>query len=353
MTILHVIEPFASGVTTFLVHLTNELPQHRHIIIHGTRTSADTLEKVRGRFNGTVKFIVWKHVYREIHVVKDFRAFLSLLTLLRKTSCDIVHLHSSKAGFLGRLACFVLNRKCVVYTPHAAPFMRKDIPARVRKLYVFLEKVAYAINGIVVSCCEAEQQEYHSVGIKAVNINNGIPPKEIIKTPLPSLNVLCMGLITRQKNPQLFNSIAAACSNTNICFTWIGDGELRNSLSAANLTVTGWLEASEIQHYLQHTDVYLSTSAWEGLPYAVLEAMNGSCCLLLSNSGGHRNLVQENENGNLFDTREQAIEVLKKFAGQRERVKEMGLKSKALVKTFTANAMAQQYGKLYNGLTKK
>lgn len=353
MTILHVIEPFASGVTTFLTHLTRALPQHRHIVLHGTRTSTDSIEKVRGRFDGAVEFVVWKHAHREIDPLKDARAFFSLLTILRKISCDIVHLHSSKAGFLGRVACFLLRKRCVVYTPHAAPFLRKDISARVRNMYVLLEKTAYAMNGIVVSCCEAEQQEYLARGIKAVNINNGLPPKEIIKIVRPTLQVLSIGLITRQKNPQLFNAIATACSNANICFTWIGDGELRHSLSASNITVTGWLEETEIHQYLQHMDVYLSTSAWEGLPYAVLEAMNGSCCLVLTDSGGHKNVVQENGNGNLFDTCEQAVEILKLFEKQRERVKEMGLKSKALSNNFTSAEMAKQYNTLYTELIRK
>src|SRR5690606_15279670 len=136
MNVLHIIEPFAGGVITFLVHLTRETPGHRHVVLHGARTTADRVEKVRARFSPGVEFVEWTGVQREINLVADFRAFLFLLRYLRGHEYDVIHLHSSKAGFLGRLTCFILRKRNVIYTPHAAPFVRKDIGWLTRRLYI-------------------------------------------------------------------------------------------------------------------------------------------------------------------------------------------------------------------------
>lgn len=349
MTILHVIEPFASGVTTFLVHLTTYLPQHRHIIFHGSRTSSDTEKKVKERFIQPVEFVHWKHVQREVHLWMDIKAFFSLVKVLRSSSYDIVHLHSSKAGFLGRLACFLLNKKHVVYTPHAAPFLRKDISSTTRLLYITLEKIGAKLGGIIVSCCPHERADYSNIKIKSRCINNGVPLTEINKRTDSKLTVVCSGLIVRQKNPALFNSIASHFVRTeNVQFIWIGEGDLRQELVAPNIFVTGWIAPAEIKPYLEKADLYLATSAWEGMPYAVLEAMNAECCLLLSRTGGHVDAVLQNQNGLLFDTAKEAVQFIMHHLYLHEPLLTMGKKSKELCRDFfSAERMAQGYHELY------
>src|SRR5438876_10390349 len=53
---------------------------------------------------------------------KDLRAFIDLVQLLKRERFDLVHTHTAKAGFLGRLACRVAHVPVVIHTYHAFPF---------------------------------------------------------------------------------------------------------------------------------------------------------------------------------------------------------------------------------------
>lgn len=350
MTILHIIEPFASGVTTFIIHLTRELPQHEHVVLHGSRTSVDRVASVRARFPEGVKFEIWKHAGREVRM-RDIGAFLFLYGFLRRHQFDVVHLHSSKAGFLGQLACRMLGIRRVIYSPHAASFLRTDLSRGARRFYAGLERFAYRIGNAQVVCCSHEEQDdYHKEGMQCRCITNGTRITDVVKDVDPGVMlVICSALLKPQKNPSLFNAIAEQLvSDSRIRFIWIGDGELRSSLTAKNITVTGWLEPSAVERFYARAPVYLATSAWEGMPYSVLEAMNARCALLLSDCGGHKELVHSGENGFLFANVEEAVSRLRWFMEHQDRWEEMGSSSRAIcAQTFNATSMAVAYNELY------
>lgn len=350
MTVLHIIEPFAGGVTTFIAHLTSQQPEHKHIVLHGRRTSVDKIEEVRRRFPREVEFVEWDYVQREIRPWTDLKAFLFLVRFLKRTDFDIIHLHSSKAGFLGRIACFFLGIRSVIYTPHAAPFLRRDINGLTKRFYVFLEKFSSLLPGPIVCCCQAELKEYQDIGIDVLCINNGTVRSDIRKAkPEAKTYVICAALLTPQKNPVRFNEIAAFFKDrSDVQFCWIGDGELRNRITSPNIQMTGWLPPAEVTTYYQRASIYLATSDWEGLPYSVLEAMNAGCCLLLSNRGGHADVVRSGQNGFLFETKQEAIELLSSLLSDPEKVARMGNASREIcADSFDAGKMAEGYNALY------
>ena len=138
MRIVHVVEPFASGVVTFVKSLVEHLPEDYHIVIHGERQEVMERTEVKKLFPPhQVKFIHWKSAQRGLHIIKDTRALFELLTILKRfRNADAVHLHSSKSGFLGRLVCKWLNIKQVIYTPNGAPFLVKD--SRIKRILLSL-----------------------------------------------------------------------------------------------------------------------------------------------------------------------------------------------------------------------
>src|SRR5215813_10451284 len=110
MTIVHVVEPFAAGVAVFVKYLTETMPDDRHIIIHGERKQVMPVDDVKKTFsNPNVRFIRWKSAQRSVNLYKDFAALVELRTILKRLKSkgllDSVHLHSSKSGLLGRMAC--------------------------------------------------------------------------------------------------------------------------------------------------------------------------------------------------------------------------------------------------------
>lgn len=352
MKIAHVVEPFSSGIITSIIQLCSGLPGYEHIVVHGTRTSQDSLDGVKSRFPEETGFYVWKHAGREINIVKDIRATISLFQILRKTAPDVVHLHSSKAGAIGRPVAKILRIKNVIYSPQGAAFVRMDISKTTRRLYVFIEKFLARVCGQVVCSCKSEHEAYNEQNIPCVYVNNGIEINGAgLNRPTNKkvVTIGCAALATTQKNPKWFNEIAEHFEKREgVKFLWIGDGELRYELSSENIKVTGWKDRIETAKLIKKIDIYLSTSGWEGLPFAVIEAMLNGSCLLLSDCIGNRDLVRNNVNGFQFSDTNEAIQRLTKLLSDKDQIRQMGEQSRLICEEeYNSKLMCERFGKLY------
>ncbi len=357
MQIVHVTECLAGGVLTFLLNLTKALDEEQHVIIYSRRDN--TPDNVESLFGSNVQMVPWKYARREIRVKWDFLALVKLLKLLRQfPKADVIQLHSSKAGFLGRLACRLLGRtRKVFYLPHGLSFAREDVGDRKKKFYTYLEKLGNSFCGDIVACSDSEKKLLVKNGICNVHvINNGIEVSTVPPTYrefFPPLVVGTTGRLTYQKNPVLFNEIAKSfCGDNRVRFVWIGDGELHNAIQiAGNVEITGWLKPEEVQSRLAQIDVYISTALWEGLPYSVLEAMSWGKPLLLFDCIGNRDLVQIGKNGYLYKTKEEAVGNIKTLLKKPQIGNNLGEFSYRLVKQkFSLDEMKIKYRNLYSKL---
>lgn len=354
MTIVHVTECLAGGVLTFLRSLTGVLSEDHHVLIYSDRP--DTPTDVRACFGANVELVYWPHAGREIRPLADARALAALVRLLAPyRTADAVQLHSSKAGFLGRVACRLLGMHHVYYLPHGLSFAREDVSRFKKGCYILLERIANAVAGEVIACSPSERALLMACGIRPVHvICNAVEPLPAPAPPrtftLP-LVIGTSGHITLQKGPADFHAIAASfADDPRVRFVWIGDGGERPLLREAecsNLHVTGWLSPEDVRKTLQGIDVYLSTSRWEGLPYAVLEAMNLGRPLLLSRCVGNVDLV-DGENGRLFADITEAHDAIEVLLVQPERLAAQGAHSHArIVQEFSLARMGERYRALY------
>ena len=111
---------FGSGVFTFLVDLVNGMNEDCEITIaYGRRQ--ETLDNFREYFPNNVEFIEVKNFTRSINFIKDLKALLEVRKIVKNIKPDIVHLHSSKAGIIGRLGIHSKNIK-MLYNPHGFYF---------------------------------------------------------------------------------------------------------------------------------------------------------------------------------------------------------------------------------------
>jgi glycosyltransferase involved in cell wall biosynthesis len=323
------------------------------VVIHGSRVLVDKVENVKKQFPPYVQFIEWKHAGRELNPANDMRALFELISLLkpyRKSADTVIHLHSSKAGFLGRLAARVLGIKRVIYTPHCGAFVRTDISPMKRDFFRGLEKLGGSFGGIVVGCGRSEAETYSRLGRPAAWVSNGVPVTPEAKDPHPTL-VSFSGVAGRQKDPGLFSRIAESFSASEAIFCWIGDGALRGELKSPNIRVTGWVKPDAVQSVLNKTLIYLSTSSWEGLPFGVLEAMNASCALLLKDVPGNRDLVVTGRNGYLFHSEKDGVVLLKKMLQDFGRTIEMGKQSREMAENqYSLKQMGEGYRRIYENL---
>ena len=351
MRIIHVVEPFASGISTFILQLANHIHEE-HIVIHGSRQDTKVIEHIKAAFPNNTKFIEWSKAKREINLISDIRASRDLYRLLKLYNPDVIHLHSSKAGVIGRLIAFFL-KKNVVYTPNAISFLRTDVGKFQRKLYTQIERFSNLFGGQVVSSSIGEQEVIQNEKINSILIHNGVDFSNYSFKISKKFQIATCGRITLQKNPALFNKIAKMFEkNPAISFVWIGSGELEKELSSSNIRVTGWLDKTDVKNELQKTSLYISTSEWEGLSLASLEAMSIGLPMILSDKCGNTELIDNN--GILFTEVSEVVEKINELSTNTEMLLNLSKASrKHYENKFTGKTCAEKYHALYSKMIDK
>ena len=360
MIIVHIVEPFASGVALFVRSLTEAMPNDTHIVVHGERKSEMAAKEVKKKFpTNNVRFIKWPSAGRRIHLFKDLVALREIYKILfrlkRKNLVDAVHLHSSKSGLLGRIACKLLGISNIFYTPNGASFLSAS--NKISKFFFqWVEKISHKLLGGNIVCCSAsELEQYQKIGIIGDYINNGITiktsHKPVYKPSAGKFTVVTSGRIENQKDPTLFNAIASWFQDMpHVQFIWVGDGQDKVLFTSKNIKVTGWLDVEQVNEYVFSADVFLSTSKYEGLSFSVLEALELKKAVLLSNCTGNVDIVKNGINGDLFTTANDAIIKILQYYNNREMLDVMGRYSRDICKKeFNGKQNFKTYRDLYAG----
>ncbi|WP_063533509.1 glycosyltransferase [Burkholderia sp. MSMB1589WGS] len=315
MKIVQILESSATGTLSMACLIANRLARDGHDVhvIHSLRP--DTPADFHVLFDATVKLR---------HIQMKGVPLLPMLLELRRTLIgigpDIVHLHSSFAGFLGRIASlFALRDAAFFYSPHCISFMRRDISALKRSAFVALERIACVKRCLYVACSDSERDAVRShlrqpvvVVENAVGAMPAPAADEQEDAREPMFRIVTVGGIRVQKNPQLFAEIARRLRGSRMRFTWIGDGDaaLKAQLREAGVEVAGWLGRTEVVARLRRMDVYLSTSSWEGMPVSVIEAMLLGLPVVASACAGNVDVIRHLQTGAIFRGADDAVELL-------------------------------------------
>jgi glycosyltransferase involved in cell wall biosynthesis len=298
--LLFVVEAMGGGVFTYVVDLSNKLADDYEVYI-AYAVRKQTPKDYIQYFDSRVHLIKLKNLKRSISPYYDFKAFFDLKRLVKKIKPDIIHLHSSKAGVLGRYA-FNGHKVPVFYTPHGYSFLMEDCSWVKKTTYWWIEKLAAKRFSTTIACSPGEYRESLKLSSKSCYVNNGINIKKlshsfenVISEKNESPTVFTLGRISFQKNPKLFNKIAT--SLPKIKFIWIGDGALSDELKASNIEVKGWMEREEALKVAKESDVFLLTSKWEGLPISLLEAMYMRKPCVVSDVIGNNDVIKNGYNG--------------------------------------------------------
>ena len=302
--VLHIVEAFGGGVFTVLNDLINGTSDDYEIVV-AYSLRAQTPKNFKEFFDSKVKFIEVKNFTRSINPKKDIKALKEIKRIVKEEKPDIVHLHSSKAGVLGRLAVNG-NKIRMFYNPHGFSFLKQDDSKLKRCIYWMIEKIIAIFNRkcTIVGCSKGEYLEAKKLNKNSICIDNGVDIERLNKETVnlkekefdfDNIKICTVGRIGYQKNPEMFNKIAEKFPN--IQFTWIGEGELRNKLTSSNIEVTGWKSREKVLEILNKQDIFILTSLWEGLPISILEAMYMKKVCIVSDVIGNRDVIIDGENG--------------------------------------------------------
>ncbi|MFC1898214.1 glycosyltransferase family 4 protein [Candidatus Cloacimonadota bacterium] len=295
----------------------------------------------------------------------DGIAFLHLFWVFRKYKFDIVHTHSSKTGFLGRIAARFAGIKKIVHTVHGFPFhAAQQIPIRIS--YQILEKFAASFCSKLIFVNDFEREfaiKYKIVKEdKAVTIYNGIEfnSKKIKSDQLIKKDQFTIGSVLRFekiKNIEITiqTAIQVCRQNEKIKFYFIGDGSLltacRTLVSDAGLEdkiiLPGW--QNNTSDWLKTFDAFLLFSISEGLSISILEAMSIGLPIIASDVKGNNELVSF-RNGITVPINgiDRLAEVLLSLPTREEEMKNWGDESIAIVKEkFNMKTFISKYESIY------
>lgn len=283
------------GLAVHLVCATRRNPEFRHTLSR-LRDAGITVHELDMR--------------RRVHPLRDIAAVVRLRSLILSTAPDVLHLHSSKAGALGRSAIVGLGgrRPVVVYTPHAFAFLAQ--PGRLNRwVYRRVEGALLPWTDGVVAVSESEGQAACRLGAKdrVVVINNGIDAGASLsrRSGERLLRVGWLGRLAWQKNPvaAIKTSFALSSLGPDHELLLAGDGPDREQVLAAirelraeaSVRVLGRIRDTDA--FLAGIDVFLMTSRTEGLPYAGLAAMAHGLPIVGFDVPGVRDLVEPGVTG--------------------------------------------------------
>lgn len=266
-----------------------------------------------------IEYILVPELKRSINIFFDIRAFLKLYNIFKKGKYDIVHTHSSKPGFLGRLAAKQACVKGIIHTVQGFAFHSQS--SKLTKFIVgALEKIAgYAADKVVFvndnDRISAKNMKLISAH-KMLTIYNGIElnygrnngngrEKELQYKKEAKSYVGMVARLWKQKAPHdyIHSIFYVLQKKTNTKFLVIGDGPLEKELKelctnlgiSKNVDFLGWRK--DVPDLLKKLDVFVLPSLWEGLPVSILEAMALGKPVVATDIKGNNELVVHGKTG--------------------------------------------------------
>jgi len=266
--------------------------------------------------------VILEPMVRSIRPWRDFCSEQSIYHNLLVRRYDVVHTHGSKAGILGRLAAHRAGSSRVIHTGHTFPIQwARGMRGR---FYRALERRASFWCDTVVALTQAqrsmliEQQVCPSEKIvvlpNAVALPEALSPerrrlaREELELPPDAPVAAMLGRIVQQKDPLLFAQAAAAALRLrpDLYFVWIGEGPMRRRMlrhalllgvPEGRLRATGQRDGAT--SLLPAADLLMMTTRFEGMPYAVLEAMAAGLPVVAVDVPGMAEVVQHGVTGSL------------------------------------------------------
>lgn len=291
-----------------------------------------------------IKVFIVKEVRKNISPLNDIISIFKIQKLIRKINPDIVHLNSSKAGVIGRIACRNIKNKNmkVVFTVHGWSFT-DGIPSNFKKfLFRWIERLVSRFTDlfICVSNYDAKigrRDKVLNSKSNVVVIHNGtLPPQQkaeinhAVHTPI---RLVMIARFSKQKRQEQLIKALGQIDKKLFHLTFVGDGEtldeckqLVNELNLSkNITFVGFKD--NVAPYLIKNDVYILTSFYEGLPLGIIEAMSFGLPIIASNVGGNSELVTNNINGYLVNNTHELIKSILLLIHDQNKIEVMGQKS--------------------------
>jgi glycosyltransferase involved in cell wall biosynthesis len=260
---------------------------------------------------------------RAIHPLNDVLSYYEIKKILRDIKPDIVHVHSAKAGILGRFAAYNIKpRPKIIYGIHGLSF-HKYQSKWLNRFYSAIEKAAGRRTDFFISVADAMTEQALAAGIgkpqQYVTAYSAIDERDFL-TPLSNdrkrefrrkhgiaadaVVLVTIARLFMLKGHEYIIESAKTLSKRFEKAVWlfVGDGNLSDDFKRQvrlfglekKIKFTGLLPPSMIPLAIQSSDILVHCSLREGLARALPQAMLCGKPAISFDVDGAREVVNEN-----------------------------------------------------------
>lgn len=340
MKILHVItRSDLGGAQSVVINLANSMcSNHEVTVVAGE--DGPMWEALDDR----ISKIKIKEIVREVSVIKDCIALFKLKKIYASIKPDVVHLHSSKIGVLGRLA---FPPEKIVYSIHGFDSIRLA-----HRKFLPLEKLLKKRCKAIVLASDYDKKNIINEGIEnnLYVVYNGVyKPKletglSIEGTKNYSKVVMCIARISPQKRFESYLEIAKILPD--YAFVWIGADKDYQNLPTNVFCLQSVPNAKK---FIQIADIFVLPTNYEGVPIVIIDALSYGKPVISSDVGGISEIVRNDSNGYVLDNNNESFAEKIKYILENDEVYERFSKKSEEIfyKSLTIEEMVNQYEKIY------
>lgn len=268
--------------------------------------------------------IIIPELGREISPLRDLNTIYKLYRLMRREKPDIVHTHTAKAGFTGRIAAWLARVPARVHTFHGHVFSGYFSPLKTT-MFIWIERFCARLTNRIIAISPSQRdafvKEYaiaphekftvlpYGFDLDEVMISPGEDAlSDYLKQhdiPADKKLVFIVGRLVPIKNHDLFLRMAAKVLNKrdDAHFVIVGDGETRPALEkqvreldiSQHVTFTGWLR--DVRLVFHQKGIFALASKNEGTPVTIIEAMAAGMPVVSTAVGGVADVLGDGRYG--------------------------------------------------------
>lgn len=310
---------------------------------------------------------------RQISPIHDLLALIQTMRLIRRHRAHIVHTHTSKAGFIGRLAAYFCRVPIIVHTPHGHIF-HSYYGTTLTRFFITLERTAAKLTDRIVVLTDRGAKEHLERGIgrpeQFISIPSGVniaslraktPDRTLARQQLgwndEDVYLLGVGRLVPVKGFDLaVNAMKHVCREVpGAHLVLFGDGPERPALESLarreqvleRLIITGAAEDPAL--YLAAADLLVAPSRNEGMGRVIVEAMSVGLPVVASSVGGIPSVVEDGRSGRLVppDSPHALAAALIELIRNASLCREYGDHGRLRAEQFSLPVMESQLLKLY------
>lgn len=327
------------------------------------------------KFNGDISEIPCKTYQISINTSPlrpcNIKALRQLLKIIKEEKIEAVVCSTPIGGLLARIAARIKGIKPVIYAAHGFLFF-KGAPLINRTVYKWEEMLlAHWTDTLITITNEdyaaaqklklrSKEKPYliHGAGVKTgVKVEKSRAEKrKELGIPEDAFVIVSSGELNKNKNNKVIIDAVGLMNKKDIYYVLCGDGTEKENLTnmakelglAERVLILGY--RTDVAEIMNCSDVLAMPSLREGLPRAIMEAMDLGLPCVCSKIRGAIDLIGNNEGGFLCTPKDAAefskyILILKNDESLR---KSMGKRNKEIVGDYSADNVKKELYDIYS-----